>query len=901
MEVYNFGGKPYTYDEEKKKWIEAKLEKQEVDRGGLLNLFGWSSPEAFKEDPLKAGLMTASMPLRAQAGLLNIITKPLQEGGKWIAEGGKYLGGVGLSQLKGEELWKYGRDYDPLLYGKEEWDEIANDPVKAMTEGGKAGAGFAAYIPIGAGAGWAGRALGSGVSGGFGGLSMSEADLDDPERLGMDVGLGALAAGGTSLGLSGIGGLYSKLRGGVSPKAVSGMDADVLDARWKPGLKKQFDTALMEGNADEAKRLLPDVPEEYATRFSDKLDELGVSVKRQKGVSGLIRGAADEQELSNTAKRFGGKPNKSEGGDGLLRKLVGMDDFNTGGSADDLAKSADDVITRDSGVIAEATEGMSNKGVTMQKAKYLTHLDDKMKTIKDPESRAIIKAVKENIEGMYENAGAVVDDVDPSVHYALKQEIGGKGNWNKLMAEEDVTKGKLYKEIYNLMNDDLDEALKNAKFDQFREVNKNISTAYAARRYTSRISEKIATKSPISAVDILALMGFTVAGSPAAGIGAVLGRRAATSPLAQKGIVAGMRGLADVIGGVGSAGGAVAGGTGQVAGGLAELAGSKAGQYIFPRLATSIGANRMSPVEAAGLSNISEDEVMNEGLRITDEELLELQGGLEGLPQGGLPSSGGGGFPQAGTGGGLGMIRTPGEGNVLHYGSDTGLSYDRAGQDLGMGPGMGGAGGGLGGGMGGGMGAQGGLYGQRMALLNNLMGQGMDPNEAVNIAEFLHPDPEPVGTGKTVPATLLERQAGAKSSLDTLDSLERNLDKFGPAQGIWAKLPLTAPETKAVQSEIDLLAQYIAKSYEGGRVSDADIIRYKAMLPKLTMPEYEVKARLQKVRMMMEIQRANVMKQLEIGGYDPYAGLDMTGMGDTSSQEITGGGLEGMYGRYQPE
>lgn len=50
---------------------------------------------------------------------------------------------------------------------------------------------------------------------------------------------------------------------------------------WLPGIKKQFDTALLKGDANKIRELLPQVPESYATKFADKISKILSSVTRR--------------------------------------------------------------------------------------------------------------------------------------------------------------------------------------------------------------------------------------------------------------------------------------------------------------------------------------------------------------------------------------------------------------------------------------------------------------------------------------------------------------------------------------------------------------------------------------------------------------------------------------------
>ena len=43
---------------------------------------------------------------------------------------------------------------------------------------------------------------------------------------------------------------------------------------WKPGGRAQFDTAMMAGNANKIRQLLPSIPKEYQVRFADEIMKL---------------------------------------------------------------------------------------------------------------------------------------------------------------------------------------------------------------------------------------------------------------------------------------------------------------------------------------------------------------------------------------------------------------------------------------------------------------------------------------------------------------------------------------------------------------------------------------------------------------------------------------------------
>lgn len=124
-----------------------------------------------------------------------------------------------------------------------------------------------------------------------------------------------------------------------------------------------------------------------------------------------------------------------------------------------------------------------------------------------------------------------------------------------------------------------------------------------------------------------------------------------------------------------------------------------------------------------------------------------------------------------------------------------------------------------------------------------------------------------------VPGSVQRDLGNANSAIEIMDKLEQEIQQGGfGLSGALAQVSPWASRTAGLKSEISLLAQFIAKTYEGGKVSDPDIKRYQAMLPKITDPPQKALQKLRVVRQAMEGQLRNLKQQYETGGYDPYAG-----------------------------
>lgn len=93
-------------------------------------------------------------------------------------------------------------------------------------------------------------------------------------------------------------------------------------------------------------------------------------------------------------------------------------------------------------------------------------------------------------------------------------------------------------------------------------------------------------------------------------------------------------------------------------------------------------------------------------------------------------------------------------------------------------------------------------------------------------------------SGKPLAAEQADRLAAHEGAYKLTDDLrtaiEANKNKFGPIVGKVSEWNPYGTTSKSIEAMTKMAAQEIGKSLEGGKLTDADIIRYQGMLPKMT-------------------------------------------------------------------
>lgn len=129
-------------------------------------------------------------------------------------------------------------------------------------------------------------------------------------------------------------------------------------------------------------------------------------------------------------------------------------------------------------------------------------------------------------------------------------------------------------------------------------------------------------------------------------------------------------------------------------------------------------------------------------------------------------------------------------------------------------------------------------------------------------------------SGSKLPAAQVKQIADTQTSLQQLDDLEvaikENSSRFGPIQGgalgdIFEPLD---PARSAIKSRINTLAQKIGVALEGGKLTDADIQRYRQMLPTLTDTPDQALQKLQVARELISGQLQGMQAGYQEAGYN---------------------------------
>lgn len=122
-------------------------------------------------------------------------------------------------------------------------------------------------------------------------------------------------------------------------------------------------------------------------------------------------------------------------------------------------------------------------------------------------------------------------------------------------------------------------------------------------------------------------------------------------------------------------------------------------------------------------------------------------------------------------------------------------------------------------------------------LILQFLNQGVKPSEAIALAKALAP-------GSDVPTSIRSELANidtAQQKLEDLASLlAENQGNIGPVAGKVTNIrgSLGDSNARALEDQLGILGQQVAKSLEGGKLTDADMTRYMKLLPS-TDKNYE--------------------------------------------------------------
>lgn len=132
--------------------------------------------------------------------------------------------------------------------------------------------------------------------------------------------------------------------------------------------------------------------------------------------------------------------------------------------------------------------------------------------------------------------------------------------------------------------------------------------------------------------------------------------------------------------------------------------------------------------------------------------------------------------------------------------------------------------------------------------------------------------------GAKLPAAQAEQLGAANASFEALNSANKqfqdNQDIVGPGQGLLSKaagylqVGDRGKKSAAFDAQLKINAQTVGKYLEGGKLTDADIDRYKAMLPTLTDSPQVAAAKTETLQRLIAQKQASEKKAFGQSGYN---------------------------------
>ena len=128
------------------------------------------------------------------------------------------------------------------------------------------------------------------------------------------------------------------------------------------------------------------------------------------------------------------------------------------------------------------------------------------------------------------------------------------------------------------------------------------------------------------------------------------------------------------------------------------------------------------------------------------------------------------------------------------------------------------------------------------------------------------------GQGKIITGDMTRVLADIDAAEADMSSLaaavEANQSIMGPIAGRIVGMNPYSTEAKALDAKMKIAAQNIAKSLEGGKLSDQDILRYREMLPNITDTPEVAKSKIAGVNALLKQRRESQLGVLRKSGYN---------------------------------
>jgi hypothetical protein len=285
------------------------------------------------------------------------------------------------------------------------------------------------------------------------------------------------------------------------------------------------------------------------------------------GVANKLNEFADGRDLNVFKRAVGANAPQKLGGAVLEKESMNL--ANKMGvkinNADDLAKFSQGVLDEFGGKISQAADQATQKGLKVDINDIIKPLQEKLNTQKLlPEMKApiedVISNLKQSAQGKLEapvaaiskNRGFTVANpttqVTPAEAYKIKQQVGELGKFNLFVDPANSAKAAVYQDVYGGLSNQLKSTLGEAGFNSYDQTNKLVETALKGNKWADVATGKVR---PTASLDDMARDAGSFAGlasgNPVMAIPGAIGGKILQSPVTEKALAGGARGLSGLI------------------------------------------------------------------------------------------------------------------------------------------------------------------------------------------------------------------------------------------------------------------------------------------------------------------------------------------------------------------
>lgn len=122
-------------------------------------------------------------------------------------------------------------------------------------------------------------------------------------------------------------------------------------------------------------------------------------------------------------------------------------------------------------------------------------------------------------------------------------------------------------------------------------------------------------------------------------------------------------------------------------------------------------------------------------------------------------------------------------------------------------------------------------------------------------------------TGRPMPADAIAQLAEVRTAKSQIEELSKKWDKLASDVGSSASALLPNSDANLYKKNLDPFTQSIGKPLEGGKMTDRDFPRYKAMMPQTTDTRSQKEEKIKALMALAEAKERNIMNTYQAAGY----------------------------------